>query len=58
MSRRVYDFDRQEKFDRQVFMKTMKPFCEPGQQLLWKITFTLLCVLVGAALTLFVFRIF
>jgi hypothetical protein len=45
------------EFGRNEFMKTTKSFSESGQQLFWKITLTLLCVLVGALLTLVAFRI-
>jgi hypothetical protein len=35
-----------------------RPFDEPGQQLFWKITLTVLCVIIGVTLALYLFRVF
>jgi hypothetical protein len=38
--------------------KSDHPLDEPGQQLFWKITLTVLCVIVGAILAHYLFRLF
>lgn len=35
----------------------VNPLAEPGPQLFWKLTLTILCVIVGSILALYLFRV-
>ena len=39
-------------------MKKTRFYDEPGQQVFWKVTLTILCAIVGALLAYFLYRIF
>jgi hypothetical protein len=37
-------------------MKKTRPYDDPGQQLFWKVTLTILCAVVGGVLAYFLLR--
>ena len=49
---------RSGKPPQKTTMKKTRPYDEPGQQLFWKVTLTVLCAIVGALLAHFLFRVF